>query len=144
MLAPCVVDQLAQNAVKQDKKSPRGSRPYAGVQSTIKSSGLTRRGRESTPAVGTKWGDGGANTELQAELAASREDSDRLREQVVQLERELQRAEDQLTEADQKLAAVVERFRGEHAAHEEASRTTQQLMLQMERSGACANPISSS
>lgn len=55
---------------------------------------------------------------------------------MVELESELQRAEDQLREADQKLAAVVERYRGEHAAHEEASRTAQQLMVQMEKSGA--------
>ena len=69
---------MAQNTAKQDKKPLKGTRPYAGVQSTIKASGLTRRGKDGASAVGGKTGGDGTNTELKSELAAAREDGDRL------------------------------------------------------------------
>jgi hypothetical protein len=55
------------------------------------------------------------------------------------LDRELQQALDKQRDTEQKFAALVEQYKAKHAAQQDATRMTQQLMLQLEQKGTSEN-----
>lgn len=61
------------------------------------------------------------------------------RTQVDELDRELQQALDKQRDTEQKFAALVEQYKAKHAAQQDATRMTQQLMLQLEQKGTSEN-----